>query len=133
MGTNYYVKHPKCERCGHQPDDLHIGKSSAGWCFALHVYPEKGIYDLPDWKREWAGKPIADEYGKRVSKTEMLRTITKRESRPTKRKPPVGYRSWADFHATNHSVPGPRGLLRHTYNVHRHGAGTWDCVTGDFS
>ena len=41
MGTNYYLhKKPPCEACGHEPAPLHIGKSSGGWCFSLHVIPE---------------------------------------------------------------------------------------------
>ena len=36
MGTNYYL------------NDRHIGKSSAGWYFALHIYPEENINSLDE-------------------------------------------------------------------------------------
>ena len=54
MGTNYYLHEPptnKCEHCGRQDEKepLHIGKSSVGWVFALHIIPEMGIEDLEDW------------------------------------------------------------------------------------
>ena len=42
MGTNYYLHRPRtneCEHCGRADEapPLHIGKSSSGWCFSLHV------------------------------------------------------------------------------------------------
>lgn len=38
MGTNYYLhSQDPCEHCGRSYPELHIGKSSAGWVFALHV------------------------------------------------------------------------------------------------
>ena len=74
MGTNYYL---------HQPDEdpLHTGKgSSSGWCFSLHVMPEKGINDLQDWVDLWQapGARIEDEYGLDVPPDKMLRNITER-------------------------------------------------------
>ena len=63
MGTNYYsvkrdIEHLVMmdfydlhERCYDLDgnDVLHIGKSSSGWCFSLHVIPEQGINSLQDW------------------------------------------------------------------------------------
>ena len=37
MGTNYYLETDACDKCGRGDGPLHIGNSSAGWCFALHV------------------------------------------------------------------------------------------------
>lgn len=65
MGTNYYLEpKPPCQCCGRPFEQLHIGKSSAGWCFALHVIPERGIKDLDDWVRIWSQPEarIVDEY-----------------------------------------------------------------------
>lgn len=66
MGTNYYLQEkPPCDKCGREFERLHIGQSSAGWCFALHVIPELGINNLADWKKRWEEHPsvIRDEYG----------------------------------------------------------------------
>ena len=43
MGTNYYFEDSSevCECCGRGAESLHIGKSSGGWCFSLHVMPER--------------------------------------------------------------------------------------------
>lgn len=50
MGTNYYLHtKPDCECCGRGFEPLHIGKSSGGWCFSLHVMPEDNINTLDDW------------------------------------------------------------------------------------
>ena len=111
MGTNYYLEGKKpCPHCGRGYADLHIGKSSGGWTFALHVYPENGINTLEDWKPLLRGGKIKDEYGRDVTFTDMLATITKRSH--------------------------PQGLKRDTIDGDRcvgHGDGTYDYCTGDFS
>ncbi|KKN02386.1 hypothetical protein LCGC14_1118310 [marine sediment metagenome] len=105
MGTNYYIKDVvQCNECG-QPNvaDYHIGKSSGGWCFSLHVDvdPARGVNDLEDIKRLWAYKTIKDEYGSTISKKEMLAIITDRKwDRKVK---PYHYNNWADFHNQNFS------------------------------
>ncbi len=109
MGTNYYIKNTiECPECG-QPKaaDYHIGKSSAGWCFSLHVDPENGINDLKDVKRLWAYKTIKDEYGSTISKKYMIDVITDR---------------WI-------------GIRRHEIGSFciGHGPGTYDYIIGEFS
>lgn len=134
MGTNYYMQEkPPCECCGRPFESKHIGKSSAGWCFSLHVDDE--IPDLEHWIRLWTDETvILDEYGTRVSVNEMLKVITERKGSGWDRAP-IGYDSWADFHANNHSEKGPSGLLRHRIDRFcvGHGAGTWDNCIGEFS
>lgn len=84
MGTNYYYEPapgPMCPTCKHQEptESLHIGKSSAGWVFALRIWPEKNIHTLEDWKMLWAsGGQIRDEYGGQITPQEMLTEITQR-------------------------------------------------------
>lgn len=112
MGTNYYLyQKPDCKCCGRPFEPLHIGKSSGGWRFALHVMPENGINTLDDWRILWStpGAFIRDEYGEKVSIADMERLITKREWRggPVKR------------HDDQYCVG--------------HGKGTWDYITGEFS
>lgn len=143
MGTNFYLhQKPPCECCGRPFDDaLHIGESSSGWCFTLHVIPEDGINDLDDWRRLWSapGAVILDEYGESLSPEEMEARIKDRG----------GPRNWnarwweycgsysseVDFHRRNMSERGPNGLLRHAIGDHciKHGEGTWDCIIGEFS
>lgn len=138
MGTNYYLhEKPACESCGRGYEAKHIGKSSAGWCFSLHVIPEDGINDIDDWERLWSapGAYIEDEYGARVSAEEIRIVIMARARKEDWDKAPFGYPSWEDFHRDNHSEPGPVGLLRHQLGRYclKHGAGTWDCIPGEFS
>lgn len=85
MGTNYYWEQPageQCPTCGHIDDTvrLHIGKSSAGWVFLLHVIPEQNLNTLGDWKTLWettAGQ-IRDEFGEAISVTDMIKEILER-------------------------------------------------------
>jgi hypothetical protein len=58
MGMNYYARVNACSSCGHchDRDTHHIGKSSAGWKFTLHVDDPKGhsehkLYTFLDWER----------------------------------------------------------------------------------
>jgi len=122
MGTNYYW------RADERDESIHIGKSSAGWCFALHVTEE--LTSLDDWVAEW-GKPgyIQDEYGTRHTPEQMFKVITNRRwHRPD-------LLSWR-VDGRNNAVKGPNGLLRSRIdNEHctGHGEGTWDLHPGKFS
>ena len=135
MGTNFYWID------GQNPEEpRHIGKSSAGWVFALHIYPEDGIDDLPDWLRFWDMMEghIEDEYDRVVPVLDMVSRITDRQHGDGDRdwnKPPYGYSSWAKFHGEHHSEPGPCGLLRPRLDRRhvKHGSGTWVCTIGEFS
>lgn len=110
MGTNYYLEEKSpCECCNRGYDNLHIGKSSMGWVFSLHVIKGE-IETLDQWKDRWSkeGVRIVNEYGDTLTPDEMLKVIT------------------------NRSHPG--GLQRHhTYNTLGRGEGTWDYITGEFS
>jgi len=138
MGTNYYLKVDPCPHCGRSDERLHIGKSSAGWCFSLHVIPEDGINDLDDWRKLWTTGIIETEYGEAVSVETMDKIITECAwSREWDRYPWLDprYRDEAQFHDLNNSERGPNGLLRHRLGSYciKHGSGTWDCIPGYFS
>ena len=129
MGTNYYAYRNVCERCGRGDEPLHIGKSSAGWCFSLHVYPELGLTDWPEWE-EYLAKVtsvVRDEYGEAVTLEGLRQRVTERAWN--------GQPSSATWLRENHAVAGPKGLARHCLNDRciKNGAGTWDCLVGDFS
>lgn len=139
MGTNYYLhteEKPPCNECGrgYESEPRHIGKSSCGWVFSLHIYPEEGIHDLPDWERLWSAPNtyILDEYGTRTSVEKMRAVITERRHKEAWNKAPFMYNSWEEFHQQNGSMQGPHGLLR-ARRAMKHGEGTWDCHDGDFS
>lgn len=140
MGTNYYLHKDVCACCGRSSEALHIGKSSAGWCFSLHVIPEENLNDLPDWEAAWSQPKteIRDEYDDKIEPALMLHIITNRswERKGEWWKNPFSsYTSEADFYFRNHAQPGPNGLNRHQLGRHciGHGKGTWDLITGEFS
>jgi hypothetical protein len=113
-------------------DILHIGKSSGGWCFSLHIIPELGINDLDDWIRVFIepDRIIINEYRERIDLTEIMRIITaRRRNRP-------GIDRWTpEDYKRNFAEPGPNGLARHAlgHGCVKQGEGTWDCITGYFS
>jgi len=127
MGTNYYIG---------RRNGYHIGKSSAGWCFSLHVDEERGINSLSDLKRKWKSRTIVNEYGEKISKKKMLSIITERSWKRASFKPDGFYKPWAEFHKKNYSEDGPNGLIRHKIDDIRcidHGEGTYDYIQGVFS
>ena len=140
MGTNYYsVKRGVEEldgdafwglREGEGDAVLHIGKSSGGWCFSLHIIPERGINDLWDWLDMFLDpdRIIINEYRDNIPISDMMRTITQR-SRPEPN-------FWDDdTMQKNYAEPGPANLVRHQlgHGCVKHGIGTWDCIIGRFS
>ena len=137
MGTNYYLERNVCPECGKADESWHIGKSSAGWCFALHIMPDRDIHDLPDWLNEFedTGTRIIDEYGREVSAKDMVSIITERGRDPVPDKP-YHYSSWAEFHRMNQSEWGPNHMLIARIDGNHctgHGKGTWSLNTGEFS
>lgn len=137
MGANYYWhdKRP-CECCERPFPGIHIGKSSGGWVFSLHIDPENGIYNLDDWlKRFYEEKSyIVDEYGDEVPVDTMVDLITNRGSWSTR---DFTVRPLTEDEA-RYACEGPDGLLRHKIDTSRefcvaHGPGSWDLMVGYFS
>lgn len=135
MGTNYYLERTeKCSHCGHETgkERLHIGKSSAGWAFGLHIIPNEGINDLWDWVKRWdePDTKIFDEYGDQVTPYEMLKNIV------LKRRDPSKYDASYPFdHVANNSEPTFNGLVRAKVSPYcdGHGHATWSKYKGEFS
>jgi|688.fasta_scaffold329841_2 hypothetical protein len=138
MGTNYYSVKKGVEKLDSdsfwslkgEEDLLHIGKSSAGWCFSLHIIPEFNIHDLPGWVPYLFDQDrlIINEYREVLTYEEMIAIITARG-----REKPC---TWTqEMYDRNHAEPGPGNLARHAlgHGCVRQGAGTWDCIEGEFS
>lgn len=154
MGTNYYLRTAPIIPLGHLAEEVHLGKSSYGWTFALHVLPECGIHDLSDmttWldkKLENKRSVIVNEYGERLTLLQFLEVVAKR-SNPARIKDGWDYDWWSlpeslrmhsydseeHFHRANNSERGPSGLLRRQIGEFciGHGSGTWDLCVGYFS
>ena len=146
MGTNYYLvdKSQICPHCGHNPNpELHIGKSSAGWHFGLHVYPDmqpkvlggKSLLTLDDWIKlfDCPNVEIKDEYGAVISKEDMLDCI---KNRGRSERPMDIMGDIPRMMARGICEWGLNNLLRSKIDGHHcigHGEGTWDYEVGDFS
>ena len=133
MGTNYYLEglvQVPCEKCGrpYEQERKHIGKSSAGWVFALHVYPDQGIKDLPDWYDLWGklGVRIRDSYGGVLTRVEMLDQVLGRFGARHRNK------ESELWFMQNGAEPGPYGLARAKLGprVIGHGLGTYSLHIG---
>jgi len=141
MGTNFYACKNVCEYCGIEESQSHIGKSSMGWCFSLHVIPEEGINTLGDWKTYLSKENviIKNECDDIITFEQMIDYIENRHGGDRilgEGDPPYGYKSWRIFFDQNHAEIGPRNLLRHLVDGKHcvgHGEGTFDYITGEFS
>lgn len=112
MGTNYYMTVDACKSCGRGTQELHIGKSSAGWVFGLNTHPEHGLESLDDWLAAFINHPIKDEYGRAINAREMQRIICER----------VG---WEGRQLRREAVDGKWCIAN--------GNGTFDLLRGEFS
>lgn len=144
MGMNYYLKTKPCECCNRSDKLKHIGKSSYGWVFSLHVIPDEGIHDLCDWIKFFNDDnyQIYDEEDRQITTEDMLDTILNRSSENewdsrnfiySKFQP---YHSEEHFHECNQSQRGPNNLLRTKVDYNHcigHGDGTYDLIIGEFS
>lgn len=131
MGTNYYLKLDACPHCQRPARELHIGKSSAGWCFGLHVIEDEKIKSLADWETLFTtlGNEIRNEYDAKITAKEMLSII---KERSWKRSVPWTHEEYE----RNHAEDGPNGLARSKVDGRHcigHGDGTWDLLPGEFS
>ncbi len=132
MGTNYYLHRSACSECGRGDEPLHIGKSSGGWVFSLHVTDE--IPDLAAWICEWDNGEIRDEYGQTVGREAMLGVILLRKGRDWERRTwSRQYGSEGAFHNVNGSARGPRNLLRSLRDPDPPQGFTYQHVTGEFA
>lgn len=132
MGTNYdLIEGGTCPTCGNHDDARrrHIGKSSGGWCFGLHVYPDEGINNLGDWLPLFRKGVIRDEYNKLRTPAEMVDIIVGRAS---VHKPPTP--EWLEEQEAVFDKAS--GSLRTKIDGHHcigHGEGPWDFMVGEFS
>jgi len=82
MGTNYYTKDKECEHCGRH-EEIHLGKSSAGWQFSFQ-YNGGRYYKSVEEMKEWLkGRTITDEYGREVSHDEFWGLVDMKQSDPS--------------------------------------------------
>ena len=129
---NYYwypIINP-CECCGREYGRIHIGKSSYGWCFALHVfkkidldeeeelerYVAHDIESLEDWRELLSsGGVIKDEEGDVITCQEMFAIITDRANL-----------------CADDQKPKRHSIHRYSLCV-GHGDGDWDYMRWEFS
>jgi len=108
-------------------ESFHIGKSSIGWCFSLHVIPEIGIHSFEGWVPILMNPErfIVDEYQKVISFMQLYSIIHDRKGENN---------FTSEQLAANFAIQDASGLLRHEIggNCIAHGPGTYDLMVGYF-
>lgn len=79
MGTNYYTKEKKCKTCEHEPEGIHLGKSSAGWQFSFAYNSGKFYKNIEEMKEWLKTKKITNEYGDTVTHKEFWDMIESKQ------------------------------------------------------
>ena len=104
MSTNFYATaacdHP-CEHC--QPEELHIGKRSAGWTFGFEAHDDLGLTTRKAWQAylRQPGVAITDEYGQQYTPDEFDALVDKtREPWGPNRIEPRRRDGWNDWTGT---------------------------------
>ena len=92
MGCNYYLRKNECKHCNRY-DDIHIGKSSAGWTFSFRGYKDTDDYTsylinvpVESWK-DWQEilrkeDNIYDEYNRKISFEEFQKLVESKKEQP---------------------------------------------------
>ena len=80
MGTNYYTAENYCDHCKQYKVDLHIGKSSGGWCFLFQGYKWMSLTSWQAWKAYLKDKLIMDEYGEKMDYESFVDMVEKHKS-----------------------------------------------------
>lgn len=79
MGTNYYVKTKECPTCHHKPEEIHLGKSSAGWRFSFQYNGGRFYKTVKEMKMWLKDKEIKNEYGEDVSYKSFLQMVAQKQ------------------------------------------------------
>ena len=66
MGTNFYTRENECKHC-ERYEDIHLGKSSAGWQFSFQYNGGKYYKNVEEMKGWLKDKEIRDEYNEKIS------------------------------------------------------------------
>ena len=81
MSTNYYAHYNICECCN-RFDEIHIGKSAAGWSFMFQGIVEDDclgftLERIDDWELflEKESVIIYNEYGEEITKSDFWETV----------------------------------------------------------
>lgn len=80
MGTNYYVQTERCDKCGRHDDDIHLGKSSAGWQFSFQYNGGKYYKNVREMKKWLKDKIIKDEYGETISTIDFWKMVKAKQT-----------------------------------------------------
>ena len=84
MGNNYEIRIKPCKHCGLSKETIHVGKSSMGWRFSLHVQ-EEYYKDWDSFKNFLAQTniEIVDENNKKWKKKDFIELIEEKKDGST--------------------------------------------------
>lgn len=138
MGTNYYAEFGN-RIYPYKANRIHIGKSSSGWAFALHLDLTKGLGTFLEW-RNFYSQPqiiIRTDAGETIHPKEMTQIITARDYRNYKMDPEMlgPLKAWYDVeHGLLRAVCGKStNLMGDPVCIASDPQVTFDVFVGDFS
>lgn len=79
MGTNFYTRINECASC-ERFEEIHLGKSSAGWQFSFQYNDGKYYKNMPQMKKWLKDKIIKNEYGEVISNEDFWKMVRTKQS-----------------------------------------------------
>lgn len=79
MGTNYYAKINICPTCKKPEEEIHLGKSSAGWQFSFQYNNGRFYKNIKEMKKWLFNKEIENEYGEKVSYNDFWKMVKEKQ------------------------------------------------------
>jgi hypothetical protein len=130
-GIDYYLVENSSVPLG-DSRKVYLGRSASGWCFFLHVYPNRNILD---WKNLLKYVRVKVSEGWVIKSTnEMTLSVEAFENIVSHRQ--KGHISHSNqWYLANRAIRGPRGLARKikdNYVCLGHGNSTFDYVSDEF-
>jgi hypothetical protein len=87
MGTNYYFRKHKGNKCNHcgrgeEYEELHVGKSSMGWSFCFDSWYGE-FKSFKDWKKLLEANPdkLYDEYNRNIPLKEFYEMVENKKDK----------------------------------------------------
>jgi len=93
MGTNYYARINICKDCGRY-DEIHVGKSSAGWVFSFQYNGGKFYKNISEMKKWLKSKRIFDEYDEEISYDEFWEMVKEKQRNKKNRNHAESYKDY---------------------------------------
>lgn len=106
MGTNYYALTERCPTCNRHDEDIHLGKSSAGWQFSFQYNGGQYYKNVPEMKKWLKDKKIINEYYDPVTHKEFWDMVKVKQTKANQNHTAIMRRDYLSHKDSEHIIDG---------------------------